>query len=299
MVEPQGRRHGRLSYLFTGISWHCKGTALIDEVRTQLTFTAYVQNGTGTNFIADTTLIPVAMDGNDTPRAMMKELSFSRNVERPPVQPELLGEEVPIYRLQQQEIGEVSLLPLFSFQVDSRRVAINTIPSTTVKRGYRLRSPQLLPSCTVDTYWEGRYIGSSPLSAQKKGEEFELLLGESSTVSCKTILERSSAVVEMGGTNLNQWVEERENQDGWAEENPTNRERRAVVQISATVTIENRGSPNLLLLRYPLPPVSLQEVEPPPYRRVAGYVEWELELPQGQEERPEVIQFDVSLSYWE
>lgn len=191
-----------LSYLLKNIAWTCVGTALINTTQNTmyLRLTGNIANDTESQIYADVTLV----SGNvyqhrrsqgagimpQTPRALM-----AAPIEHEKVSAEALEDYVR-YDVGTQILTKQNIVELGVWEFPVTKVYIHETRShDTVQFGYRFTTSEFIPECSVNVYSTNAnhsidaYLGTSQIEETQKQTEIDLILGESTKLQCRSIIE--------------------------------------------------------------------------------------------------------------
>lgn len=200
-----------LSYLLSDISWDCIGTALIDNINDimYLRLAGDISNNTESDIIANTTLVSGEVYQNRHQERYYKSQSLapqSRVMAAAPISSKkvetFMSEDYTKYEVGKRVVHgkDIAELGTWSFPV-IRLYTHNTNDSGTVRFGYRIIAPGFIPSCSVNAYsidsnkMVDSYLGSNDIEESQKGDEIDIMLGETTLLQCKSSIVVTDVIV--------------------------------------------------------------------------------------------------------
>jgi hypothetical protein len=291
-----------VSYLIDQISWDCQGTALINEQTEtiSLRLAALIQNETGSilkgtvRLIAGNIYKPAQYHMMRSQSMMSSAAQSLAPLEEKQADTALL-EDYTAYSAGTMVIEKKALAELAIYNFPAQKIYINEIGERQVRYGYRFRAPDFLPHCTVNAYASagagragdspiGAYLGGSVLRESQKGEERDLLIGESGRVRCETKLEIEERTLDNETlTHLN------------LKESPSG-DKLMIVSFGMTI-INSTDKEALVLIRYRIGNRYLAALNCGAIKmeRKVGYLQWYLQVPARRGETEGRIPFACML----
>ena len=194
-----------LSYLLSSIAWNCIGTALIDETKNRmyLRLAGNIVNNTESDISANTILVSGDVYQYRSRQEVNTESSHykSRNVFAQTVPAPMSSRRVETSMLEdylKYDVGnrivhnkDVAELGTWTFPVIKLYVH-QTNEDDIVRFGYRFTAQGFIPSCSINVYsvnnenYLDGYLGSNEIEQSQKGNEIDIMLGESTMLQCKS-----------------------------------------------------------------------------------------------------------------
>jgi hypothetical protein len=201
-----------ISYLTSGITWQCVGTALInpDTEVIQLRLAGTIDNQTEVDINANVTLVtgdvfqkPMRADYESKAMSSMVRakakliMPAEEDVEINPLQ------DFMKYNLGFRHVNSRSVAEMAVMTINSEKIYIHFTNSKTTSYGFKFVAPDYIPPCTVNVYstpsgcdCDGMmidsYLGSSNLKECQPGDKEKILIGLSSLVKCESDIIRST-----------------------------------------------------------------------------------------------------------
>jgi len=203
-----------ISYLLSNIAWTCVGTALIDEKKNimYLRLTGNIVNNTESDIAANTTLVSGEVyqyrskqNIQAAPMSLYRlsaSMQESTSMSSRKVSTSML-EDYTKYNVGNRIIHNKDIAELGTSTVKVIKMYIHmTSDNDKVRYGYRFTADGFVPSCSINVYSIGpdnrigAYLGTNEIDEGQKGEDIDILIGESTTVQCKSLVMISDVVVQ-------------------------------------------------------------------------------------------------------
>lgn len=181
-----------VSYLLSNIKWKCIGTGVIDNYSNvmNLKISGYITNETDSNIVGELSLINGKINDNYSSNSKV----FARALVDD--DKEILLEDYRRFNLGERLLQEKNIIILSVMSLDVQKIYIHNTSNEPdykiVQYGYNFLSTSYIPKCNVNFYSIDRdieldsYLGSSIIEETQGGETVEIILGESSTLKCKS-----------------------------------------------------------------------------------------------------------------
>jgi hypothetical protein len=196
-----------ISYLVSSIAWTCVGTALVDEDKNMmyLRLAGNIANNTETDIKANIFLVSGEVyqhrrNQEPTPRAAMM-LQSAAPMSGKQVSTTML-EDYTKYSVGNRIIRTKDVAELGSWSVPITKIYVHeTDENDRVRFGYRIIAQDFVPECSVNVYSIDAnhsidsYIGSNSIDESQKGDEIDIMLGESTMLQCNSLIVTYDTVV--------------------------------------------------------------------------------------------------------
>lgn len=282
-----------LSYLLTKIAWSCVGTALIDDKRNimYLRLAGNIVNNTESDISAHTTLVSgevyqqrsspkntVAQYG--APRAMLASMApISSQKVRSSVLEDYTKYDVGSRTIRDKDVAELGswsfpIIKLYIHQTDEENV---------VRFGYRFTASEFIPSALVNVYSITQvrtidsYLGSNEIEESQKGDDIDILLGESTMLQCSSEVIISEVVTDEAMAQEYNLPSSTGGNEKW---------HITTENVTVSITNHNRKQSTLVLKHYVGKKLLLDTRCQQYKRRKDGFLEWYFEVPARTGENP-------------
>lgn len=215
LVLEKNNKAFTLSYLLSSIEWNCIGTALIDNTNNviYLRLAGNIVNNTESDIAANTILVSgevyqqrqqqndFAESNQIVPRAM-----YAMAAPGPPMSSRRVStgmlEDYTKYDVGNRTIRTKDIAELGTLSFPIIKIYVHkTNDVDKVKFGYRFISPGFIPGCSLNVYSIDNnksidaYLGSNMIDESQKGDEVDIMLGESTMLQCKSLIVVSDIVI--------------------------------------------------------------------------------------------------------
>lgn len=276
-----------LSYLLSDIRWICVGTALIHNDILHLRLTGNIHNNTERNYRAQVSLISGVVHQNrysqqaeSSPRMMM---AASRAPMTDEQVPSGLAEDYTRYDVGEQIITEQSVVELGVWAFHTTKIYTHQTQERNIVRfGYRFNTTEFIPECSVNVYSVDSnqcidsYLGTDQIKETQKGEDVDLILGQSTRVQCATVIESSE---QLETTN-----------------NDTEERKTRILTENITITIKNYNLDSVtLIIKHFVGDRRLLSHTCDYQKREKGFLEWHFSIPGRSEIEPREETFSCEI----
>jgi hypothetical protein len=287
-----------LSYLFSDILWYCVGTALIDiqQERLYLRLAGNINNNTDNDITGNVSLV----SGNvhqqkryNVPEAMTLT---SRKNEAPMKIKKVVSSQVEDYikyPIGNRTIHNKDVVELGVWEMAIIKIYVHmTNDDDRVTFGYRFPAPNYIPQCMVNAYSMndnneiGAYIGSDNIDESQKGDNIDIILGETTVLQCKDTITTENFTIKDETTARKYGIPMtlyNENKGKGIEFN--------IIVESLLVEINNTNKiKSYLIIKHYVGNRNLINVQCKDYiKREDGYIEWYFEINQSDTFRCQII----------
>lgn len=236
------------------VTWNCVGRGLVDATSESgstlyLQLAGVINNRTDRDFHAQISL--VAGNPRSAPNiGLLRSVAETNNTE-----------EYQAFNVGERCVGAQELIELENIKLATSRIFVHHTNTENIQFGLEVVTPVPLPAHTLDLYQLtnvrtiDHYLGSASVSAHAADDKFDILLGDSTSVTGKSTV---TSVTDLDGT--------------------------VTEQISGT--IHNHGSVDTQVrIRHPLGARPLLDIIPSQdTTREEGYISWTLTLTPGVHE---------------
>lgn len=201
-----------ISYLLSGISWNCIGTALIDNSNNimYLRLAANIINNTDSDINADISLISGEINKINKVMKQNYATAATRSFAPVPVSETNVNssiiEDYVKYNVGNRIIHTKDVAELNSLQFPLIKIYIHkTNEPNRVRFGYRFTATDFIPRCDINVYsinTNGNelildsFVGSDTIKESQKSDDVDIILGDSTMLQCKSSISAYSAIID-------------------------------------------------------------------------------------------------------
>jgi len=201
-----------LSYLIPDISWRCFGTVFINSETNSLflRLTASINNNNETDIKTETFLVAGEVYQYQNQNQNSERYAMAMAAQMPMMKSRNNNstalEDYVKYNIGERIIRKKNAVEIGFLGSSVIKIYTHQTEEITVKFGYRFTATEFIPKCSVNVYSMNKeqdldsYIGSSEIEENQKGEEIDLILGESTLLQCKSLVSISDIIIENAET---------------------------------------------------------------------------------------------------
>lgn len=309
LLLESGGKPFTLSYLISNIAWTCVGTALIDTTNNtmHLRLAGNISNDTESDIQADIVLVSGSVYQYRRAQATYAEETTSRAMMAAPMAgqkaPVSMAEDYTKYNVGERIVRKNDIAELGTWEIPVLKLYIHqTNERDIVRFGYRFTAPDFVPGCSVNVYSIDdnkridAYLGSNDIEESQKGEEIDLMLGESTKLQCE------STITPVSDQIVTQEVLTQSKIDATESEraiiiNPPDDRKLHYIRENLRVEITNYNTTEVfLVVKHYIGSRRFLEAEcKPSDKREGGFLYWYFKVPPGTRETPRKDEFDCTI----
>lgn len=204
LIMIPGRTDARIrrliiSYPLPGLRWIAKANFLLDRKAIQMA--GLVNNDSENEISGETKLIagtvnqmtnqPFKVQSRGLAMAAMGTQASSYNDSNSTDDANTDG-DLQIYKVGDQSFrpGMAELISIFNRDLEAEKIYVHIIGQEGTSMGYQFTANDFFPTSEVSVYDRNRFLGIATLKESRKGDQVELLIGQSTVVKCESVIAR-------------------------------------------------------------------------------------------------------------